>query len=34
MTFVDPDTGLLINCQPWEYEKFRGKLIKTKWEAK
>lgn len=19
MTFVDPDTGLVVTCQPWEY---------------
>lgn len=33
MTFVDPDTGLLVSCQPWEYEQIRGKFIKTKWET-
>lgn len=31
MTFVDPNTGLVINCQPWEYEQLKGQFIKTKW---
>ena len=33
MTFVDPDTGLVITCQHWEYEQFRAKYIKTKREV-
>lgn len=35
MTFVDPDTGLVITCQPWEYAemaKVRG-WYKTKLES-
>lgn len=33
MTFVDPDTGLVVHCQPWEYEQLKPKFIKTKWES-
>lgn len=31
MTFIDPDTGLLINCSAAEYEQLKPKYIKTKW---
>lgn len=27
MTFVDPDTGLVVTCEPWEY---LSKAIKVK----
>ena len=33
MTFVDPETGLVIDCQVWEYEQLKPKFIKTKWET-
>lgn len=36
MTFVDPNTGILVTCSPWEYAemaKDRG-WIKTTWESK
>ena len=35
MTFIDPNTGLLITCEPWEYAelcKQRG-WIKTEYET-
>ena len=31
MTFVDPDTNLLIDCSIWEYEQMKGQFIKTKY---
>lgn len=31
MTFVDPDTNMVINCTPWEYEQLKPKFIKTEW---
>lgn len=33
MTFIDPDTGLVITCSPWEYEQIKGQFIKTKWDT-
>ena len=30
MTFVDPDTGIVITCSPWEYEELRKRYIKIK----
>ena len=29
MTFVDPETKLVIHCSPWEYEELRKKFVKT-----
>ena len=31
MTFVDSDTGMLIDCSIWEYQQLKGQFIKTKW---
>lgn len=28
MTFIDPDTGIVIDCSVWEYELLRSKYIK------
>lgn len=33
MTFIDPDTGLLISCTPSEFEQLKPKYIKTKWTS-
>ena len=35
MTIIDPNTGLMITCEPWEYAELckRQGWIKTKYET-
>ena len=34
MTFIDPDTGLMITCSTLEYDELRKKFVKTNWTTK
>ena len=33
MTFVDPNTGIVITCSPAEYNELKPQFVKTMWST-